>query len=68
MTAEYRITFQIQRRRDEDDDFVEIGFGSSHAWDSITEAEHDIGSAIDNYEWENGPGQPTSEEIKEESR
>jgi hypothetical protein len=34
MTTEYRIEFTIQRREDGDDDFEDIGFGSSGAWDT----------------------------------
>ena len=63
--ADYRIEFQIQRREDGEDDFTEIGFGSSGAWGSIGKATHILGSMTDNYEWETEPGMPDPAEIKQ---
>lgn len=56
--AEYRIEFSITRRLPGEDDFTEIGFGSSGAWSSVDQAEHMMGSAISSREWETGPGMP----------
>lgn len=61
--VEYRIEFQIQRRLPGEDDFTEIGFGSSGAWGDIDSAEHCMGSGIQNREWETEPGQPDPEEV-----
>lgn len=58
MGAEYRIDFTITRRTDEDDDFVEIGFGSSGAWESIDAASYAMESDIQNRQWETKPGMP----------
>jgi hypothetical protein len=49
---EYRIEFSIQRRTDGDDDFTEIGFGSSGAWGDVDAALHDLDSIVQNREWE----------------
>jgi hypothetical protein len=52
MSAEYRVEFSITRRLEGEDDFTEIGFGSSGAWESVEAANHMAGSAIQNREWE----------------
>lgn len=62
--TEYRIEFAIQRKRDEDEDFVEVGFGSSGTWDDIDSAEHAMGSLISCREWENYPTQPKAEDLE----
>lgn len=49
---EYRIDFSITRRDDGADDFVEIGFGSSGAWDDVDAAAHAVQSAVQHREWE----------------
>lgn len=59
--SEYRIEFSIQRR-DGEDDFTEIGFGSSGAWSDLDQAAHMVESAIVNREWETLPGMPDPEE------
>ncbi len=59
---EYRIEYQIQRQMPGDDDFVEVGFGSSGGWGSIEQASHMASSAIDNREWETEPGMPEPED------
>lgn len=56
--AEYRIEYQIQRREEGEEDFTEIGFGSSGGWSTVAQAEHMMGSAIECREWETEPGQP----------
>lgn len=60
---EYRIEFSITRRLPDEDDFTEIGFGSSGAWGSVEQAEHMMGSAISSREWETGPGMPDPSEV-----
>jgi hypothetical protein len=50
--AEYRIEFSIHRRDDGAEDFAEIGFGSSGAWSDVDQAAYEVGSAVQNREWE----------------
>ncbi|MFW6598138.1 hypothetical protein ACQBAU_16215 [Propionibacteriaceae bacterium Y2011] len=64
MTAEYRITFTIERAADDSDDWQEVGFGSSGAWHSIDSAEHDMGSIISSRSWETEPGMPDPGELE----
>ena len=52
MSAEYRIEFSITRRVGDEDDFTEIGFGSSGAWERIDAALYAAESAIQRREWE----------------
>lgn len=50
---EYRVEFSITRRLPGEDDFTEIGFGSSGAWESVDQAGHMALSAITRpEEWE----------------
>lgn len=60
---EYRIEYQIMRSTGEDGDFEEIGFGSSGTWDHIADAEHWMGSGIENREWETTEGQPDPKSV-----
>ena len=66
MSAEYRITYAIQRQRDGEDDFTEIGFGSSSSWDDLDAALYDIQSGVSHGEWETEPGQPDPDEVLRE--
>lgn len=63
MANEYRIEFSVTRRRDGEDDFTEIGFGSSGAWESLDQADHMASSAIGNREWETTAGMPDPKEV-----
>lgn len=54
----YRIEFTIQRLRDGEDDFSDVGFGSSGEWNSVDAAMHAVSSQIQNREWETEPGMP----------
>lgn len=58
MASEYRIDFTITRRRDDEDDFTEIGFGSSGAWDSLDACTHWIDAGVTHGDWETVPGMP----------
>lgn len=62
---EYRIEFSIQRcvDRDVDEEFVEIGFGSSGAWDDLDACVHSLDSGITNGEWETSAGMPDRDEV-----
>lgn len=59
MATEYQIDFTITRRTDKDDDFVEIGFGSSGAWENIDAASYAMESDIQNRLWETSKGMPS---------
>ena len=61
--AEYRIEYAIQRSEDGEEDFTEIGFGSSGAWQDIDAASYAMESDIQNRRWETKPGQPDPEEV-----
>jgi hypothetical protein len=64
MSYEYRIEYAIQRRDTTgDEDFAEIGFGSSGAWDTIDQAEHMMGSDLQNGTWESDKGQPEPADV-----
>jgi hypothetical protein len=55
---EYRIDYTITRRTDGEEDFTEVGFGSSGAWSSVDQAAHMLESAVANREWETTEGMP----------
>jgi hypothetical protein len=61
--AEYRIDYTITRREEDDDDFTEIGFGSSGAWDSPNMCAHMMSSDIEHGQWETSTGMPEPEEV-----
>jgi hypothetical protein len=61
--AEYRIEFSIQRREEGEDDFTEIGFGSSGAWSTLAACTFSIDSGVTNGEWETTPGMPDPDEV-----
>lgn len=66
--TEYRIEFTIQRRRPDDDDFTEIGFGSSGAWDGLDACTHMVDSVVTNGEWETEGEMPDPNEVMQEIR
>lgn len=62
--TEYRIEYQIQRRRPEDEDFTDIGFGSSGGWGDVDAALYAMSSDVDNYQWETESGMPDPQDVK----
>lgn len=50
--VEYRIEFSVQRCQPGEDDFTEIGFGSSGTWSDIDTCAHMLTSAVQRQEWE----------------
>lgn len=60
---EYRIEYAIQRRLPGEDDFTEIGFGSSGAWHSVRQCAHMVQSDVDNEGWETTAGMPDPETV-----
>ena len=61
--AEYRITFSIERRGDNDDDFTEVGFGSSGGCGDVNAAAYEVESIIQNRQWETSGNMPEPEEV-----
>lgn len=58
MSAKYRITFTIEGRGPDDDDFTDVGFGSSGSWPTIKAALNDLDAIIEHGQWETGAGMP----------
>jgi hypothetical protein len=63
---EYRIDFTITRRREGDEDFTEIGFGSSGAWSDPAHAAEMLAADLQHYRWETSAGMPDPEEVARE--
>jgi hypothetical protein len=65
--TEYRIEFSIQRRLDDrisvEEDFEEIGFGSSGAWSTTETAAYMASTLIQRGEWETEKSMPTPESV-----
>ena len=62
--TEYEITYSLRRRQPDDDDYTEIGFGSSGGWSSPEACAYAVGSDIQNYRWETERGMPDPDEIR----
>ena len=63
--TDYRIEFSIQRRADGEDDFAEVGFGSSGAEGTVDQAAYMVESVVQNRAWETNPGMPDPDSLKE---
>ena len=65
MTVEYRIDYTIQRTVGDpaDQDFEEIGFGSSGGWSDLDQAAHILAAAVQTAEWETEHGLPEPEDV-----
>ena len=61
---EYRVEFSITRRLPGEDDFTEVGFGSSGAWGTVAQASHIAASAIEAREWETADGMPNPDDLE----
>lgn len=66
--TDYRIEYSIQRKRHDDEDFVEIGFGSSCDYGDIESAIEHVASDIDNLNWEHTREQPSPKAVDAEIR
>lgn len=62
--TQYRIEYTIQRRLPGDEDFSDIGFGSSGAWEDPRQCAHIVSSDVDNEGWETDPGMPDPSSIR----
>jgi hypothetical protein len=61
--TEYRIEYSIQRQEPGEEDFTEIGFGSSGAHVDLDSAAYAVESDVQNGIWETKRGQPSPDEI-----
>lgn len=59
----YRVEFSIQRRIRDEEDFEEVGFGSTGSHKSIGDCEWEVGSMLQNRIWETTDGMPEPEEV-----
>jgi hypothetical protein len=64
--TDYRIEFAIQRRSPGDDDFTEIGFGSSGSAGSVDDAAYAVESLVQHRQWETAPGMPDPDSVDRE--
>jgi hypothetical protein len=64
--AEFRIEYTITRRLPgaDEDDFTEVGFGSSGAWANVEQCAHMVVTDIQNGHWETSEGMPDPEELR----
>jgi hypothetical protein len=60
--TEYRIEYTIQRMQPGEDDFTDVGFGSSGGWNGVDQAAHMAVTAIQNRDWETERGMPDPKE------
>lgn len=61
---EYRIEYTIQRNLG-NEDWKEVGFGSSGAWSDVDQAAHILVSDVQNRHWETEPGMPKPDELED---
>lgn len=63
--TEYEIVWTLRRRRPEDVDFIDIGFGATSGWTTPDQCGHIALSDIQNYGWETEGDMPDPQEIRE---
>ena len=61
--TDYRIDFTITRRKPGEDDFTEIGFGSSGAWSSPEHAAEMLAGDVQNGRWETSDRMPDPDSV-----
>jgi hypothetical protein len=66
--TDYRIDFTITRREDGDEDFTEIGFGSSGAWGSPEFAVGMVVADLEHGTWETSAGMPDPDSVMADVR
>ena len=64
--TEYRIEYTIQRMLPDEDDFTEIGFGSSGACRALEDAVYSVESYVGNGQWETEPDHPDPSDVMAE--
>jgi hypothetical protein len=66
MTGEYRIDYTISYQGPDDEEFREIGFGSSGEAVTVNAASYAVESDIQNRQWETSAGMPDPRAVDEE--
>lgn len=61
--TQYRIDYSITRCQPGEDDFTEIGFGSSGAWSDLNQCAHILSSEVDHGGWETSTGMPDPADV-----
>ena len=61
--TDYEIVYTLRRRQPGEEDFSDIGFGTSGIWDTPDECGHMVLSDIQNCGWETEGDMPTPDEI-----
>lgn len=64
--AVYRITYSIERALSDDDEFVEIGFGSSVTGHDVDSCAYDVESDVQRGSWETSGDMPEPREVQAE--
>jgi hypothetical protein len=64
--TDYRIRFTIERSSEGDEDYADIGFGSSGGYDDVAAALYEVDSIVQNWQWETEAGMPDPLDIKAE--
>jgi hypothetical protein len=62
--SDFRIDYTILRRQPGDEDFSEIGFGSSGDWTEIGAALYQVQSDVQNRSWETSEGMPDPSDVE----
>ncbi|MGZ1492526.1 hypothetical protein [Brevibacterium sediminis] len=60
---EYRVEYTIQRSTVDEDDWEEIGFGSSAAWSDLDAASYAVTSDLQNGTWETEGDHPDPADV-----
>jgi hypothetical protein len=63
VTGEFRIDYTITYRGPDDEDFREIGFGSTYAHANVNDAAGDVEALIQNRLWETTGDMPDPETV-----
>lgn len=62
--TDYRIRFTIERRTEDEEDFTDIGFGSSGGARNVADALYEVDSIIQNWQWETEAGMPDPLDVR----
>jgi hypothetical protein len=66
VSGEYRIDYTIKYQGPDDEDFTEIGFGTSGEAATVNAALYAVESDIQNRQWETSVGMPDPKAVDEE--
>jgi hypothetical protein len=64
--TEFRIEYSIQRQQPGEDDFTEVGFGSSGAWSSLDQCASMLAGDVQNRAWETSEGMPDPDSLEDQ--